>query len=41
MDFSVVVLSAEDEEFRRRARSFLAENVSEEALAGNTKSVPG
>jgi 3-oxocholest-4-en-26-oyl-CoA dehydrogenase alpha subunit len=32
MDFSVVVLSAEDEEFRRRARSFLAENVSEEAL---------
>jgi 3-oxocholest-4-en-26-oyl-CoA dehydrogenase alpha subunit len=32
MDFSVIVLSAEDEEFRRRARSFLAQNVTEEAL---------
>src|SRR5215471_3963557 len=32
MDFSVVVLSAEDEEFRRRARAFLAQNVTEEAL---------
>jgi hypothetical protein len=32
MDFLVAVLSADDEEVRRRARSFLAENVSEEAL---------
>jgi 3-oxocholest-4-en-26-oyl-CoA dehydrogenase alpha subunit len=32
MDFSVVVLSAEDEEFRRRAQAFLTEHVTEEAL---------
>jgi 3-oxocholest-4-en-26-oyl-CoA dehydrogenase alpha subunit len=32
MDFSVVVLSAEDEEFLRRARAFLARHVTEEAL---------
>jgi 3-oxocholest-4-en-26-oyl-CoA dehydrogenase alpha subunit len=32
MDFSVVALSAEDEEFLRRARAFLAQNVTEEAL---------
>jgi alkylation response protein AidB-like acyl-CoA dehydrogenase len=32
MDFSAVVLSAEDEEFRRRARAFLSRNVTEETL---------
>jgi len=32
MDFSVVALSGEDEEFLRRARSFLAREVTEEAL---------
>jgi 3-oxocholest-4-en-26-oyl-CoA dehydrogenase alpha subunit len=32
MDFSAVALSAEDDEFRRRARSFLAQNVTGEAL---------
>src|SRR6516165_3159955 len=32
MDFSVVALSAEDEEFRRRAKAFLTRNVTEEAL---------
>ena len=32
MDFSLVALSAEDEGFRRRARAFLTQNVTEEAL---------
>jgi 3-oxocholest-4-en-26-oyl-CoA dehydrogenase alpha subunit len=32
MDFSVVALSAEDEEFLRRARAFLDRHVTEEAL---------
>jgi 3-oxocholest-4-en-26-oyl-CoA dehydrogenase alpha subunit len=32
MDFSVVALSAEDEEFLRRARAFLTRHVTEEAL---------
>jgi 3-oxocholest-4-en-26-oyl-CoA dehydrogenase alpha subunit len=38
MDFSAVALSAEDDEFRRRARSFLAQNVTGGWLEPETKS---